>query len=87
MSDTPIAEQLAAELGMAGLLRGHTEDHIEGQLDEPIGVGWFEDSEPGAFGSDSGVLADPRLGAVSRGPVEAAPAPTHRGDLDGQADA
>jgi hypothetical protein len=84
VSDTPIAEQLAAELGMAGLLGGRAEDHMEGQLDEPIGIGWFEDSE---LASETGVLANPHQGAVSRGPAEAAPAPTHRGDPDGQADA
>lgn len=45
---------------------------------------WFEDFEPGALGSDTGVLADPQPGAALLGPAGAASTSTTEGDLVGK---
>lgn len=72
MSDTPIAEQLAAELGTPWVIYGH----MEGQLDDTGSSRYFE---PSALGSETGVLADPQPDAAPCGPVGAASTSTPEG--------
>lgn len=69
MSDTPIAERLAAELGMSWPLRP-PRHHLEGSI--------FEDSEPGALGSESRLGGPEGAALLERGRTRLT-----RGETDG----